>query len=167
MKTVVIYDSTYGNTRAIAEAIAASLSGTATPMESANAATLAGADLVVVGSPTQGGRPTPATKAFIEALPADILSGKVVAAFDTRLAIRDQPLPLRFLMRLIGYAAPRIAKVLEARGGTMRGAPEGFVVVGKEGPLKVGELERSIGWAQTIQHTPVSHEDLRRLGAKQ
>ena len=49
---------------------------------------------------------------------------------------------------IFGYAAPEIARSLERNGGTLLAPPEGFVVLGMEGPLKEGELERAAGWAQ-------------------
>jgi len=30
------------------------------------------------------------------------------------------------------------------------GTPEGFLVKGKKGPLKEGELERAAGWARSL-----------------
>ena len=56
MRAVVVYESMYGNTHLVAEAIGAGL-GTAidvtvVPVSQAGQAVLAGADLVVVGGPT-------------------------------------------------------------------------------------------------------------------
>ena len=55
MRAVVIYESMYGNTRAVAEAIASDLSPmdvTVLPVGSADASTVADADLLIVGAPT-------------------------------------------------------------------------------------------------------------------
>ena len=56
MRAVVVYESIYGNTRAVAEAIAAGLAEHADvvvfPVAEADAQALAGARLLVVGGPT-------------------------------------------------------------------------------------------------------------------
>jgi hypothetical protein len=53
-------------------------------------------------------------------------------------------------MKVIGYAAPRISSGLQAKGGRLAAAPEGFIVEDKEGPLKQGELERAASWARSL-----------------
>ena len=77
------------------------------------------------------------------------------AAFDTRVDTASSGLPLRLLMSVIGYAAPKIAKELSAHGGLQARPPEGFIVEGREGPLRDGELERAIEWARSV-HASVS-----------
>jgi flavodoxin len=151
MKTLIVYDSAYGNTERIAQAIAAALDARSIRAADAGSAELLGVDLLVVGSPTQGGRPTKALTGFLNQLPRDALTGKAVAAFDTRIAAPAQGLPLRLLMRLIGFAAPRIAAGLKTKGGQLISAPEGFIVQGTEGPLAAGELERATAWARQLE----------------
>ena len=58
MKTLVIYDSVFGNTEKVALAIAAALQTTATPVRQVTAEQVRGLDVLVVGSPTRGFRPT-------------------------------------------------------------------------------------------------------------
>jgi hypothetical protein len=91
--------------------------------------------MLIVGSPTHGGRPTEAVKTFLDAIPAGGLKGIKVAAFDTRMTPDGQPWWLQKIINFFGYAAPRIAKVLVSNGGTQVKEPEGFIVEGKEGPL--------------------------------
>ena len=110
---------------------------------------------MIVGSPTQGGRALPAVQAFVGNLPRDGLKGVEVAAFDTRVDAGKQSLPLRLLVNTIGYAAPKIGKALTARGGHMVAGPEGFIVEGKEGPLRAGEIERAGEWARRLQSAAV------------
>ena len=107
-------------------------------------------DLLVVGSPTQGGRPTKALQAYIGRFSSKALSGVRVAAFDTRFTSTDHGIRLRLLMRTIGFAAPRIAASLRAKSGELATEPEGFFVANKEGPLKPGELERASIWIKKI-----------------
>jgi len=138
MKALVVYDSQFGNTEAIARAVAgAARRGAARAVKAGEAkvADLKGVDVLAVGSPTLGGRPTPAVKAFLDGLPAGSLAKVRVAAFDTRMAI--------FIAKLFGWAADRIAATLAAKGGLPAAKPEGFVVNGREGPLAAGARERA------------------------
>lgn len=152
MKAVVIYDSVYGNTEKIAQAIGAGLAGDAKVMQvgDVNASELRSSDLLIVGSPVHGGRATPAIDALLKQLPPHSLEGKRVAAFDTRFESEEQGIGLRILMSVIRYAAERIAKDLAKKGGELVAEPEGFIVEQKEGPLKQGELERASQWAKAM-----------------
>ena len=137
MKALVVYDSTHGNTEKIAQAIGEAVGGQVRRVGEVNPADLKGFDLLIVGSPTHGGFPTPGIDGLLQALPA--LQGVNVAAFDTRTK-----------RTIFGYAAPRIARRLERNGGKLLAPAEGFFVLGMEGPLKDGELERAAGWAKGI-----------------
>jgi flavodoxin I len=152
MKVVVIYDSVYGNTEKIAQAIGAGLAGDAKVVRvgDVSASELRTFDLLIVGSPVHGGRATPAIEALLQQLPAHSLEGKRVAAFDTRFESEEQGIGLRILMSVIRYAAERIAKELAKKGGRLAAEPEGFIVEQKEGPLKQGELERATTWAKAM-----------------
>ncbi len=144
MKTCVVYDSVYGNTEKVAKAIGDAIPGEVEVIRAGQAdlTALNTSDLVIVGSPTHAGRPTKSVSALLAGLPIDGLKGKAVAAFDTRVESR--------LARIFGYAAPRIAAKLAGKGGVSKGSPEGFIVDGKEGPLREGELERAAVWAKGI-----------------
>jgi flavodoxin I len=144
MKTLVVYDSVYGNTEKIAKAIGEAITGEVTvlPVGEVNTSQLSTFDLLVVGSPTYGGRPTEAMRDFLDKVREPGLKGTNVAAFDTRLTAR--------WVRIIGFAAGKIAGRLKKDGGTLVVSPEGFFVEGSEGPLKEGELERAAAWAKEI-----------------
>ena len=152
MKTVVIYDSVYGNTEKIARVIGDKLTGEVKVVRvgNMNASELRSFDLVIVGSPVHGGRATPLVEAFLRQLPAHSLEGKSVAAFDTRFEAEEQGVGRRILMGVIRYAAERIARDLTKKGGGLVAEPEGFIVENKEGPLKSGELERAGHWARSM-----------------
>ena len=152
MKAFIIYDSMYGNTEKIAQAIGDGLTGEVKVVRvgEADPSELKTCDLLILGSPVHGGRATPALDAFIKELPADYLQGKSVAVFDTRFESEEQGVGLRLLMSVIRYAAPRLAKALEKKGGVLVAEPEGFIVENKEGPLKEGELERATKWASQL-----------------
>ena len=109
MKALIVYDSVYGNTekiaRAVAEAITPSGEVKVLWAGDVNPSELASTDLLIVGSPTHGGRPTPAIKDLLNKVPK--LQGINVAAFDTRLQTK--------LVGVFGYAAGRIANNLKKR----------------------------------------------------
>jgi flavodoxin len=153
MKTLVVYDSEFGNTEKIARAIAAALGPQETVavkrVGEVQPPQLAGLDLLVVGSPTQRFRPTPAINQLLKELPSGALAGVRVAAFDTRLTEAElgQNRVLGFFVGIFGYAAKPIADQLEKQGGTPAAPPEGFYVAGMEGPLLEGELARAEKWA--------------------
>jgi flavodoxin len=157
MKTLVIYDSTFGNTAQIAQVIGSAL-GSQEEVEVHQAAIvrseqLREVKLLVVGSPTQGFRPTAAITKFVKDAARYSLKGLKVAAFDTRISTSDIKSPLlRFIIDKGGYAAQRIARQLKQSGAELVVPPEGFFVEGKEGPLKAGERERAAEWAKHIKN---------------
>ena len=144
MKALVVYDSVYGNTEKIAKAIGDAITGEVKVLRvsEANPSELKTINLLIVGSPTQGGRPTPAIQEFLNKVPEPSLHGINVAVFDTRFSTR--------WVVIFGYAAGKIADTLKGKGGTLVVSPEGFFVKGTKGPLKEGELERAAGWAKGI-----------------
>lgn len=144
MKTLIIYDSAYGNTEQVANAIGAAIGVDSSVVRASGAdpAASGSIDLLIVGAPTYGGRPMPPVKDFLDKLPESVVKGIKVAAFDTRLSGR--------FARIFGFAADRIAEELKAKGGVLALPPEGFVVEGKKGPLRQGELERAAAWAKDL-----------------
>jgi flavodoxin len=155
MKILVVYDSVFGNTEKIARAIGAAL-GMPGDVETqsvnqVSAEKLGGLDLLVVGSPTRGFRPTEAVSKLLKALPKDQLAGIRVATFDTRIALETiNSAIFRFIVDKSGYAAGKIANILKKKGGNLVAPPEGFIVTASEGPLKPGEIERAAEWARKI-----------------
>ncbi|HEY9205230.1 MAG TPA: flavodoxin domain-containing protein [Candidatus Methanoperedens sp.] len=146
MKVLIVYDTLYGNTEKIARAIAAAItpSNDVKVLRASEVAPseLGPIDLLIVGSPTQNTKPTKAIQEFLSKIPANALKNVSVTSFDTRLTT--------ILARLGGYAAKRIVDSLKTQGGYQVVPPEGFIVEGREGPLKQGELERAAGWAKGI-----------------
>jgi flavodoxin I len=146
MKALIVYDSVYGNTEKIASAIGESIThsgevkvlwaGEADPSE------LASIDLLIIGSPVHGGRPTPPVQDFLSRMAQQSLKGIKVAVFDTRATSK--------FAKIFGNAAGRIAGQLTKKGAVVTVPPEGFFVTGTKGPLKEGELERAANWARGI-----------------
>lgn len=139
MKALVVYDSAYGNTRSVAEAIAGALRATSVPVGDFKPEALAAGDLLVVGSPINGWRPTPKITALLSALGNGSLKGVKAAAFDTRVR-----------MFIHGDAAKKITHALKAGGADIIAEPMPFYVKGSEGPLREGEIEKAEGWARTL-----------------
>jgi flavodoxin len=154
MKTLIIYDSVFGNTAQVAQVIAAALQTPALLVSQVTTDQLRGLDVLIIGSPTRSFRPTPTIAQLLKSLPKNQLAGRGVAAFDTRIWLETiDSAALRFVVGKGGYAANTIAKVLIKQGGNLRVPPEGFLVTGEQGPLKEGELERAAEWARHIQNT--------------
>jgi len=160
MKAVVVYESLWGNTAAIARAIAEGIGPEARDLTTAQASgeAISGADLIVAGAPLIGFRlPTdgmrksigrdpkhaqrppdlsqPSLRSWIAALPKG--NGRF-AAFETRF--RWSP----------GSATRAIAKGLEKTGYHRIAKDQRFIVKGTYGPLADGEVDRAKAWGAEI-----------------
>ena len=150
---LVVYDSYFGNTEKIAQEIGKAL-GDDVPVKRPSdlqVDTLSGLDYLIVGAPTRVFRPSDAIKAVLKTIPSATLKGVKVAAFDTRMDPENVGNSiLKFMAGLFGYSAEPIAKSLVKKGGELVGDPAGFVVLDSEGPLREGELERAVEWADSL-----------------
>ncbi len=153
MKALVIYDSVFGNTERLAREIGKAL-GSEVPVVLVGKVTpadLAGLDVLLVGSPTRGFKPTPAFTGVLEALPADSLRWVKVSAFDTRIPLESiKSRLIRSIVKRGGYADKPIGETLVRKGGELAIPTGGFFVAASEGPLQKGELERAAEWAKGI-----------------
>jgi flavodoxin I len=154
MKTLVLFESFFGNTEKIAQTVGSTLGLTGADIvrvSDVKPGQLEGVDLLIVGTPTRAFQPSPDTKTFLKNLPSNSLAGKKVAAFDTRAVMTEKtPGFLKFMAGLFGYAAEPVSKQLVKKGGVLAQSPAGFFVLDSEGPLKDGELERAAEWAKSI-----------------
>ena len=157
MNAAVVYESSFGNTRTLAEAIGSALAAHVYSVDD-EPPELDGLDLLVVGAPThvhglsgvrsrqaahgQGAPAVPGIGAreWLERMPET--HGLAVAAFDTR---PDRP------AFLTGSAARGIAKRLERHGCTLATGPESFLVEGTPGPLAAGEAQRAAAWGRSLR----------------
>lgn len=156
MKSIVVYDSQFGNTKLVAESIGGALEEFGRvfvmPASDVQLGDIMGINLLVVGSPTQRLTTTPAIMNWIKTLPNGVLQGVKAAAFDTRFTeemINSMKI-LPFFVRIFGYAAKPISARLEKKGATIVLPPEGFFVSDTEGPLLDLELERAAAWAKGL-----------------
>jgi hypothetical protein len=165
MRSLVVYESWFGNTRRVAEKIAAALAPEGeVELVSADksAPPLDEVDLLVVGGPThvhglsgqrsrdaaveQGGEPGAGIREWIDRLPSGT-GGPRAAAFDTRV---NKP------VFLVGSAARGISRRLRHHGYELVTEPQSFFVEGTPGPLEDGELERAWDWGRTLANEVLS-----------
>ncbi len=137
MKTLIIYDSTHGNTQKVAHAMGDAINGCELLVNEVNPAELKNFDLLIIGSPTHGGFPAEGIYNLVK-IPL-IFKDARVAVFDTRTKTT-----------IFGYAAPKMAKNIQKNGANLLVPPEGFFVLGIKGPLLDGELERAVTWAKKL-----------------
>ena len=159
MRALVVYESIWGNTEAIARAAATGVGGEVDVVSAvdAPAALPDDIDLVVVGGRThafsmttaktresarqQGATtiPTRGIREWIDQLATPSRAVRV-ATFDTRTV---SP-------RLPGSAAKKAMKRLVARGLEPAAKPETFGVHGYDGPLDDGEEARATAWGASL-----------------
>lgn len=144
MKVLVVFDSVYGNTEEIAKSMGDAIGDDTKVVKAENSGPndLESVELLIAGSPTYGGRPTPKMKEFLDNISSVSLKDVKIATFDTRA-------PATWV-KIFGFAAGKIEKRLKSRGGKPVIKPEGFFVSGTKGPLVEGEYERAAKWAQDI-----------------
>jgi flavodoxin len=156
MRAVIVYESLWGNTAAVARAIVDGLGCDARALttDEATPEVVAGADLLVIGAPviafglasekTRDGikdaeRPPdtahPSLKSWLESLTD---GHGAAAAFETRLWWSPRG------------ATGTIERSLKASGYGIRAKAERFVVEGKYGPLRDGELDRAREWGREL-----------------
>jgi flavodoxin len=142
MKALIIYDSTFGNTKIIAETISKELGKDAKSLLAAdvNKDSLKDVSLLIVGSPILGWRPSEKTSRFLESLSKDQLKGMKASSFDTRMKVFYH-----------GDAMKNISGKLKQAGAEIVAEPHAFYVKGKEGPLLDGEKEKAIEWAKIMK----------------
>ena len=159
MKAVVVYESHWGNTEAVARAIADGIGPDAVALntDEATGDVVAGAELIVAGAPViaftlpgpgakkqiagdvKAPRPPdvshPMLRSWLDQLPA---GHGVGAAFETRIwwSPRGATGTIKSKLKKAGY--PRAAKA------------ERFVVSGGYGPLREGELDRARAWGAML-----------------
>jgi flavodoxin len=158
MSAIVVFESLWGNTAEVARAVAEGLGPDARALrtDEVTPEDVAGAGLIVAGAPVFGfklsspkmrdgirqnpGRgPAPDLSCPLLCTWLESLAGSGWgAAFDTQ--VRGP----------FGKGAPEIARLLEAAGYTQLAEPEGFVVKGRHGPLRDGELVRARAWGRRL-----------------
>jgi len=144
MKALVIFDSNFGNTKIIAETISKGLGKDVKVLSVSdfNIRELEGIELLVVGSPIIGWKPSEKMGRFLTGLSSNQLKGLKAATFDTRVKLF-----------ISGDASKKIAKGLKKAGAEIVVEPKAFLVKGTKGPLFDGEIEKATEWATSIKNT--------------
>jgi hypothetical protein len=168
MRAVVVYESMFGNTHVVADAVGRGLGETFDEVEvlavgDATPARVADADLLVVGGPTHVHGMASGTSrraAVQQAEDHDELhlephadgpglrdwfaelprADQDAAAFDTRLDVNAL---------LSGRASKAIAKALGRHGRTVLDHPTSFLV-GKDSHLVEGQEDEAVGWGRQL-----------------
>lgn len=153
MNILIIYDSKFGNTEKIAQAMAMALGHHGrvrlVQADKADAFDLVNATdihLLIIGGPTQIHAVSPAMKSFLDKIPPYALRGLPTVCFDTRY---------NSARWITGSAGHRIAEQLEKKGADIVTEPESFFVEQADGPLQTGELNRAVDWIEEIAARPV------------
>ncbi len=136
MKTLIVYDSVYGNTEIVAQAIGHAIPGEVQVRRvgQVNAGDLETADLLIIGSPTHGALPTEAVQALLNKIGAPAREGvrwflEVVIA-DTGVGvppqIREKIFSPFYTTRTqgTGLGLSITRKIVEQAGGTIAVASE-------------------------------------------
>jgi flavodoxin len=155
MKTIILYDSLYGNTRKVAENIGSVLklsSSSIISVKDAKIDNIKKCELLVTGSPTHGGWYTEAFKKFFSKIKDGDLNNIKVAVFSTGTSKDNEGTFIKFVINMFGYATEKLAKDFEKKGANVI-AKNTFLVKGKEGPLRPKELDRAKKWANEIKLT--------------
>lgn len=157
MRVLVVYESMFGNSAAVARAVADRMAEQAQVRvaEVGTRPEVSDVDAMVVGAPTHAfGLSRPATRAEAgrqgSEAPVDfgvrewLLTlrrlGLPVATFDTRVSAPFMP----------GSAARKAADMLRSAGCRLVLPPEGFLVASTRGPLRDGELDRARRWGALL-----------------
>lgn len=173
MKVAVVYESLFGNTRLVAEAIAEGIR-TADPAadvrvtrtDATKLSDVEDACLLVVGGPThmmrmssprsrqQGLRAARKAKDQYSREPepgtGPGLREWLRALPPARLGAVAAAFDTRLESRLAGGAARSVSRQLRRRGFGLAGKREGFIVTGTQGPLRQGELDRAREWGAAL-----------------
>ncbi|NWF94977.1 MAG: flavodoxin-like domain-containing protein [Candidatus Thorarchaeota archaeon] len=149
VKAVIVYDTKYGNTKLIAEAIkqgmeSAGLSDVlVTSIEGTHTGDLARYDVVIFGCPNHNQGPSLTMQKHIERVATVGLSGKTGAAFDT------------YQGHNMGIAVKKLENMIRQRLPGIRLLVEGFSakVESRTGPLVSGEINRASEFGVRIVQT--------------
>ena len=139
MKGIVAYDSVYGNTKLVAEAIAEQLRSDGYDVELVSvkeSKTAPMGDFMFIGSPTRIGRPTKEAKKFVEDLSVDFWKSRPIVIFDTVGPFPEEKEKReKWLARIEKSAASRLRDLARSRGLNIDQELLHFAVTGFKGPL--------------------------------
>ena len=147
MKGIVVYDTSYGNTKKIAETIAETLKESGIEVDLFDVKNLRKLSakeysFLVLGSPTRFGTMSFAIRGFLGKVKSEEWVNKPFAAFDTEnpenMERKEYSAAEKIATKLIDKKMNQLLPVLKA------------LVSGQKGPLKEGEIERTKEYAREI-----------------
>ena len=152
MKGIVIYDSSYGNTKKIAETIAETLkeSGMEVDLFKVNEVkklTAKDYDFLVLGSPTKFGTMSFAIRSFLGKVQGEEWANKPFATFDTE---NPENIEHARIENKEWSAAEKIAEKLKEKKMNQLLPVLKAAVLGQKGPLVEGEVERTKVYAREL-----------------
>jgi hypothetical protein len=160
MKAVVVYESHWGNTEAIAKAVAAGFGPGAEALttDEASGALLIDVDLVVAGAPLIAfSLPSDKTRSAVAAesgkapTPPDLSHPSLSSWLDNLPRGHGRSASFETRMRWSpGGATSAIDRGFEGDGYRSVGKARRFVVKGKYGPLRDGEVELARQWGAEL-----------------
>ncbi len=164
MKAIVVYESLWGNTAAVARAIAEGLGSDAQafPTSAVTAEVLTGIDLIVAGAPVLGfSLPSEGMRENIRKNPQHANNPPDFSSISMRSWLDKLPKgrgrSAAFETRIWwspGGSTAMITRELEKAGYPPVVKRERFIVKGTYGPLKEGELERARAWGASLASLP-------------
>ena len=152
MNSIIVYDTSYGNTKKIAETIAETLkeSGMEVTLFKVNEVKKLSAkdyNLLVLGSPTKFGTMTFAMKWFLGKVKSEEWTNKPFAAFDTE---NPENIEQSQLQNKEWSAAEKIAEKLKEKKMNQLAPVLKALVLGQKGPLVEGEINRARDYASEL-----------------
>lgn len=161
MRAAVVYESMFGNTRAVAEAIAETLSERMAVdlWEVGEAPTAIDADigLVVVGAPTHAfSLSRPSTRAEAAGMAPEGLVSNGIGVREWLAAVKPAPgtqavaFDTRVSLFVPGSAARAATRRLRKAGFRIVARSASFLVQDTAGPLRPDELEHARRWAAAL-----------------
>jgi len=152
MKGIVVYDTSYGNTRAIAEAISEALKASGIEVDffyvkEVKKLIAKDYDFLVLGSPTKFGTMSFAIRGFLGKVKGEEWADKPFAAFDTE---NPENIERAQAENKEWSAAEKIAERLKDKKMKQTLPVLKAVVFGQKGPLKEGEIDRAKDYAREL-----------------
>jgi flavodoxin len=142
-KAIIIYESKYGNTKRVGEAITQAMTGiqtTATDTKDVKTPNLVEYDVIILGSPNHMGGPVGSIKKIVDDMGGLNLNGKFTAVFDT------------YMMADFEKAVKKMEKQITEKIKGIKIAAPGLSVklAGFKGPIIDGELAKAEEFGRKI-----------------
>ena len=144
MKVLVVYESKFGNTERVAQAIASGLKGNGLAevvlkrAKEASQNDFKDSEAWVIGSPTHITGASPQARKAMRIAVRSGAEGKVATGFDTRFPKIDMG------------AIEELRRMLRTGGVNVILEPKAFIVQGYKGPLAQGEEEKARRFGEQI-----------------